>query len=46
MSVLEAMKSAQLIVGPEGKPTGVVLDMQAWESLLTMLEDVEDLATR
>lgn len=42
MTVSEILQSVQFIVGQEGKPTAVVLDIEAWEALLSMLEDVED----
>ena len=42
MTVAEILQSVQFIVGQEGKPTAVVLDIQTWETLLSMLEDVED----
>jgi hypothetical protein len=32
------------IVGPEGEPTGVILDMPTWLAILTELEDHIDLA--
>lgn len=42
MTVTEILQSVQFIVGQEGKPTAVVLDIETWEALLSMLEDVED----
>jgi hypothetical protein len=42
MTVAEILQSVQFIVGQEGKPTAVVLDIQTWEALLSVLEDVED----
>ncbi len=42
MTVAEILQSVQFIVGQEGKPTAVVLDIQTWEALLSMLEDMED----
>jgi hypothetical protein len=34
----------QFVVGAEGKPTGVLLDMATWEHIVDALEDAEDLA--
>ena len=34
----------QFVVGAEGKPTGVLLDMATWEHILEALEDAEDMA--
>ena len=41
-AVAEAIQSAQFVVGRDGRQTGVLLDMAAWETLLTWLEDQED----
>jgi len=32
----------QFVVGAEGKPTGVLLDMAMWEHIIEALEDAED----
>ncbi len=42
MSVIDLAKSAQFIVGVKGKPTAVVLDIELWDKIMAMLEDVED----
>jgi hypothetical protein len=34
----------QFVVGAEGKPTGVLLDMATWEHIVEALEDAEDMA--
>jgi hypothetical protein len=34
----------QIVVGPAGKPTGVLVDMDTWEQILDALEDAEDVA--
>jgi len=39
---LEALKSVQFVVGQDGHPSAVQLDIEAWESLLNLLEDTED----
>ena len=42
MTVTDILKSVRFLVDQKGKPTAVVLDMDAWEAFLSMLEDVED----
>jgi hypothetical protein len=42
MTVTEILKSMKFVVDQEGKPTAALLDMEAWEAFLSMLEDVED----
>jgi hypothetical protein len=39
---LEALKSVQFVVGQDGHPSAVQMDIEAWESLLNWLEDTED----
>ncbi len=34
----------QYVVGSEGKPTAVLVEIAAWERILKALEDAEDLA--
>lgn len=42
MSVTQLLETAQFLVDADGNKKGVVLDLVAWEELLTMLEDLED----
>ena len=42
MTVTDILKSVRFLVDLKGKPTAVVLDMDAWEAFLSMLEDIED----
>jgi len=42
MTATEILKSIQFVVDRNGKPTAALLDMDAWETLLSMLEDLED----
>ena len=44
MTGLEALKSAQFVIGQDGRPSAVQLDIDAWESLLDWLEDSDDRA--
>ena len=42
MTVTEILKSIKFVVDQEGKSTAALLDMNAWEAFLSMLEDIED----
>ncbi len=42
MTVAELLHTARFVVDAEGKKTAVVLDVEAWEEILTLLEDLED----
>jgi len=43
MTVTEILKSMQFVIDREGKPTAVLLDMDAWNAFVSMLEDMEDI---
>jgi len=42
MSIDELVKSAQFMVDSDGTKKAVVLDMIAWEELLSLLDDLPD----
>jgi hypothetical protein len=42
MTVTDILKAMRFVVDQEGKPTAALLDMDAWEAFLSMLEDIED----
>jgi hypothetical protein len=42
MTITEILQSVQFVVDQQGKPSAALLDMRAWEALLSLLEDVED----
>lgn len=42
MATSAALKPVQYLTDPEGRRTGVLLDIRAWESLLRWLEDATD----
>lgn len=42
MSVKEILETVQFVVDQEGKPQAAMLSMQAWETLLVLLEDLDD----
>ncbi len=42
MSIKELLQSAKYLVDANGKKRAVLVDVQVWEELLTLLEDSED----
>jgi len=42
MTVAEILKSVKFVVNPSGKKSAVMVDLDVWEEILTMLEDAED----
>lgn len=38
------VQDIQIVVGAEGKPTAVIVDITTWERILVALEDVEDIS--
>lgn len=42
MTVTDLLKSMQFVVDHDGKPTAALLDMDAWEAFVSMLEGIED----
>lgn len=44
MSTAEILQSAQFVVGQDGKPLAVQLNIQVWEALLDWLAELEDRA--
>ncbi len=42
MSVTEILQTARFVVDADGNKKAVVLDLAAWEELLTVLEELED----
>lgn len=42
MTITEILQSVQFVIDRDGKPTAAVLNMEAWESFLSALEDIED----
>ena len=43
MTVTEILKSMQFVIDREGKPTAALLDIDAWNAFVSMLEDIEDI---
>ncbi len=42
MTVAEILKSVKFVVNPNGQQSAVILDLNLWEQILTILEDAED----
>ena len=42
MKVAEILNSVKFVVDPNGQQSAVVVDMEIWEQIVTLLEDVED----
>lgn len=42
MTISEALEQVQFVVGPDGQPTVALVDIDAWRSLVAMLEEAED----
>ncbi|MBU2610056.1 MAG: hypothetical protein KJ606_03785 [Chloroflexi bacterium] len=42
MTVSEILKSVKFVVNPNGQQSAVMVDMNLWEQILTVLEDTED----
>lgn len=44
MSVTEILDSVQFVVDKQGQQTAVLLDLEVWEALRQLLENLEDMA--
>ena len=42
MTVTDILNSVKFIVGPDGQQSAVVVDLDIWEQIVTLLEDTED----
>lgn len=42
MTIAEILNSVKIVVNPDGHQSAVVVDIIAWEEILTILEDTED----
>jgi hypothetical protein len=42
MAIVEALQSAQFVVNDQGQRTAVLMDIQAWNTLIEWLEDIID----
>jgi hypothetical protein len=42
MTVADILNSVKFVVEPNGEQSAVVVDMEVWEQIVTLLEDMED----
>jgi len=42
MTVADILNSVKFVVDPNGQQSAVMVDMDVWEQIVTLLEDVED----
>lgn len=42
MTIAEILNSVKVVVNPDGRQSAVVVDINAWEEILAILEDTED----
>jgi len=42
MTVSQALEQVQFVVGPDGQPTAALVEIGAWQALVSMLEEAED----
>lgn len=42
MTVAEILNSVKFVVSPDGHQSAVVVDLDVWKQIVTMLEDAED----
>ena len=42
MTVVDILNSVKFVVNPDGHQSAVVVDLDVWEQIVTLLEDAED----
>ena len=42
MIVADILKSIKFVIDPDGHQTAVMVDLNVWEQIVTLLEDAED----
>jgi len=42
MTVAEILENVKFVINPNGKKSAVMVDLDVWEQIITMLEDLED----
>jgi Mg2+/Co2+ transporter CorC len=42
MTVADILSSVKFVVNPDGQQSAVVVDLDVWEQIVTLLEDTED----
>ena len=43
MTVTDILSSIKFVVSPDGHQSAVVVDLDVWEQIVTLLEDVEEI---
>ncbi len=42
MTIAEILESVRFVVNPSGQKSAVLVDLNVWEEIVSMLEDLED----
>ncbi|MCI0555721.1 MAG: hypothetical protein L0287_32645 [Anaerolineae bacterium] len=42
MTVAEILEKVKFVISPSGKKSAVIVDLDSWEQIITLLEDLED----
>lgn len=42
MTITDILNSVKYVVGPDGHQSAMVVDLDVWEQIVTLLEDAED----
>ena len=42
MTIAEILETVRFVISPSGKKSAVIVDLDIWEQIVTMLEDAED----
>ncbi len=42
MTIAEILKSVQFVVNPDGEKSAVMVNVDVWDEIVSMLEDIED----
>jgi hypothetical protein len=42
MTVAEILEKVKFVINPSGKKSAVIVDLDIWEQIVSMLEDLED----
>jgi hypothetical protein len=42
MTISDTLAQVQFVVGADGKPKAALVDIEAWQALIAMLEEAED----
>ena len=43
MTIAEILNSVKFVVEPDGRQSAVVVDLDVWEQIVTLLEDAEEM---